>query len=463
MASKKDATIARAHEYAAAGQFAKAVATWRELLDGSPTDANVYNTIGDLCLKNKMTADAVEAYSKAARFFLQEGFHLKAIALYKKILKLNPDRADICTMLGDLNVVRGLMNNAIADYLAGAKVYIQKSHNTNALTLFRKILKVDPRNMDIRLRVAELCRKEKLTDGAIAAYLTVGEEYQRIGRTNEARALYEQILTLSPSHTEASRRRDTLYQSTMETAEVAATAETTAAVETTETAEATEAVAAPETAEVVTPAVEAPEHAVEAPAAPIELSEPEREPAVPVADVHEAEGNGADLGEILAEGSQEEEQPAEAAPSQNADAAFDATFEEFCSGIKEQPGNEDCETHYDLGVAYKDIGLAKEAIEEFQIAACGPARFVDACTMVAACYADQQHAPSAIAFLEEALDDPRCTGPGVPYVKYNLAILYEEEGMAERAAQLYAEIPSIEDVEERLRRLQNGEEPAEHA
>jgi tetratricopeptide (TPR) repeat protein len=458
VASKKDATIARAHEYAAAGQFAKAVATWRELLDGSPTDANVYNTVGDLCLKNKMTADAVEAYSKAARFFLQEGFHLKAIALYKKILKLNPDRADLCTMLGDLNVVRGLMNNAIADYLAGAKVYIQKGHNTNALTLFRKIMKVDPRNMDIRLRVAELCRKEKLPDGAIAEYLTVGEEYERLGRTNEARALYEQILTLSPSHAEASRRLGTPSQPAAEAAEVAEATEFAATAETAEASLAPEV----ETPEALAPEVETPERAVEAPVGPIEVSEPEREPVAPLVDVSETEGEDADLDEILAEGFQEEKEPAEVALSQDADDVFDATFEEFCRGIKEQTDDEDCETHYDLGIAYKEIGLAKEAIEEFQFAARRPARFVDACTMVAACYADQHHAPSAIAFLEEALVDPRCSGPGVPYVKYNLAVLYEEEGMAERAAQLYAEIPSIQDVEERLRRLQNGEEPAEH-
>ncbi len=207
MASKKDATIARAHEYAAAGQFAKAVATWRELLDGSPTDANVYNTIGDLCLKNRMTADAVEAYSKAARFFLQEGFHLKAIALYKKILKLSPDRADLCTMLGDLNVVRGLMNNAIADYLAGAKVYIQKGHNTNALTLFRKIMKVDPRNMDIRLRVAELCRKEKLTEGAIAEYTAGGLVVDVVEEGVRNRLPRDRQLPITDLNTDILRRR----------------------------------------------------------------------------------------------------------------------------------------------------------------------------------------------------------------------------------------------------------------
>jgi tetratricopeptide (TPR) repeat protein len=183
---------------------------------------------------------------------------------------------------------------------------------------------------------------------------------------------------------------------------------------------------------------------------------------MPIADASETEEEGADLDEIPAENFQEEGQPVAPAPSQEADAVFDTTFEEFCQGIKEQAGDEDCETHYDLGIAYKEIGLAAEALEEFQLAARGPTRFVDSCAMVAACYADQHHAPSAIAFLEEALVDPRCTGPGVPYVKYNLAVLYEEEGMAERAAQLYAEIPSIQDVEERLRRLQNGEESAEH-
>ena len=216
MATDKDVTIERARKLADSGQYAKAIEAWRKLLDDSPNDANIYNTIGDLALKNKTHAEAIDAYNKAARLFLQEGFHLKAIAVYKKVLKLEPDRAEIYTLLGDLNVVRGLMNNAVADYLSSAKLFLKAGKTMNALTLFRKIAKVDPQNIDVRLRVAELCLKEKLKNVAIEEFLRVGKEYQRQGRANEARTLYKKILELVPGHAEARRRLDTPYQPELE-------------------------------------------------------------------------------------------------------------------------------------------------------------------------------------------------------------------------------------------------------
>jgi len=209
----KDAKIEKARQLAESGKLVSAISTWRQLLDETPqNDANVYNTIGDLCLKNKATSDAIDAYSNAARCYLQEGFHLKAVALYKKILKLDPNRAEAYALLGDLNVVRGLMNNAVADYLSGAKTYLKTGKAMNALTLFRKITKVDPQNTAMRLRVAELCLKENLTEEAIAEYLRIGHEYQRLSRAEEAGKLYEQVLKISPDHPEARRRLDNLLE-----------------------------------------------------------------------------------------------------------------------------------------------------------------------------------------------------------------------------------------------------------
>ena len=118
------------------------------------------------------------------------------------------------------------------------------------------------------------------------------------------------------------------------------------------------------------------------------------------------------------------------------------------------------ETHYDLGVAYKEMGLLTEAIEEFQLAARGPTRFVDACTMIAACYKAQRLNTTAVGLLERVLADPRCAGPGGPYVKYDLAVLYEEGGLTDKAAHLFADIPSVFDAQDRLVRLQRGLLPA---
>ncbi len=209
MAGDKDAKIEKARQLAESGKFVLAIDAWRQLLDETPhNDANVYNTIGDLFLKKKDTAEAIDAYIQAARFYLEEGFHLKAVSLYKKILKLDPNKAEIYILLGDLNVVRGLMSNAVADYLSSAKLYLKLGKTMNALTLFRKMTKVDPQNTDMRLGVAELCLKEKLTEEAVEEYLRIGREYQRLGRTEEAGKLYEQILKISPGHAEARRRLD---------------------------------------------------------------------------------------------------------------------------------------------------------------------------------------------------------------------------------------------------------------
>jgi tetratricopeptide (TPR) repeat protein len=138
----------------------------------------------------------------------------------------------------------------------------------------------------------------------------------------------------------------------------------------------------------------------------------------------------------------------------------DALFQEFRKGGTTQAGDDKYETHYDLGVAYKEMGLLAEALEEFQQAACGPTRFVDACAMIAACYKAQRRTKTAIALLERALADPRCVGPGGPYVRYDLAVLYEEEGLSDKAARLFGDIPSILDAQDRLARLLDGPSPA---
>jgi tetratricopeptide (TPR) repeat protein len=141
----------------------------------------------------------------------------------------------------------------------------------------------------------------------------------------------------------------------------------------------------------------------------------------------------------------------------------EALFHESRQGGSAAAGGDKYEMHYDLGVAYKEMGLLTEAIEELQLAARGRTRFVDACAMIAACYKAQRLNTTAIGLLERVLADPRCAGPGGPYVKYDLAVLYEEGGLTDKAARLFADIPSVFDAQDRLVRLQGGLPPMEHS
>ena len=553
---KKDATAERARQLADANQYAQAIKVWRQLLDGSPNDANVYNTIGDLSLKIKNNPGAIDAYHKAARLFVQEGFHLKAIAVYKKIRKLDPERAEVYTLLGDLNVVRGLMHNAVADYLSSAKLFLKTGKTMNALTLLRKIAKIDPQNTDVRMRMAELCLKEKLKDVAITEFLYVGKAYQRQGRAAEARTAFEKVLKLAPDHAEARRRLDSPYQPELDEPDPSATEAagmTVADVVQGETVEGGIELSLPEST-LSTPLQPAPE-AEGAPAtlpearsllARGDLAKAERmvrallledadqleyqailglvylkkgqiaaaydtlsriaqawhaqgrcDEASELIDAYlMAEPDDSDFLQLKVRVTQEpaaataetpdlpvipagvekpavlEVEPATALaetvvppatagiPAGVLEPDVEALFQESRKGGKAPVGGDKYETHYDLGVAYKEMGLLTEAIEEFQLAARGPTRFVDACTMIAACYKAQRLNTTAVGLLERVLADPRCAGPGGPYVKYDLAVLYEEEGLTDKAARLFADIPSVFDAQDRLVRLQGGLPPA---
>ncbi|MCE7976577.1 MAG: hypothetical protein DYH03_05340 [Nitrospira sp. NTP1] len=177
MAVDRRTVLQNAQLFASKGQYDAAIAEWRKLTTDTPNDGTVFNSIGDLQLKrNATTAEAVAAFLQAASAFRSEGSVLKAIAAYKKILKVDPARIEIYRHLGDLNAERGLLSSAVQDYLTLGKHYFKDGRNKDALEIYRKIVSQDPSNLDAQLRVAELCVQEGLVDEAVRMYLQLGRE-----------------------------------------------------------------------------------------------------------------------------------------------------------------------------------------------------------------------------------------------------------------------------------------------
>jgi tetratricopeptide (TPR) repeat protein len=110
----------------------------------------------------------------------------------------------------------------------------------------------------------------------------------------------------------------------------------------------------------------------------------------------------------------------------------------------------DPDTHYTLGVAYKNMGLVDEAKEEFTLAMKGPDVFLDACLMMAVCLKEQEQYDAASAQLERLLTDPRCQGAKAQAIRYELGLLYEKQQQWQLATTMFEAIPSFHDVPERL-------------
>ncbi len=207
MSIDKSKILETAQQYTVRGQIQKAIEEWKKLLTETSNDANIFNTIGDLCLKYQTTEkgkdDAISNYVRAAEIFESSGFALKAIAVYKKILKIVPDNKDIYIRLGNLNCERGLIGNAREDYLAAAKLYTQEGQIREALDVYRKIADLDPANLNVRLKIADIFLKENLKSEAIEEYNKVASVHLESGRRDEAENIYKLILHVDPDNTDA--------------------------------------------------------------------------------------------------------------------------------------------------------------------------------------------------------------------------------------------------------------------
>jgi len=205
LAIDRSSVLRSAQLFASRGQFDAAINEWMKLSIESPGDGSIFNSIGELHLKRNATNDAVVAFVQAANAFRAEGATLKAIATFKKVLKLDPSRYDVFQHLGDLNAERGLLISAVQDYLTLGKHYLKAGKSKAALDIYKKIVSQDPSNLDAQQRVAELCLQENMQDEATKVYLQLGRERSAQQRYAEAKDAYQAVLRIDPANSEAAQ------------------------------------------------------------------------------------------------------------------------------------------------------------------------------------------------------------------------------------------------------------------
>ena len=112
-------------------------------------------------------------------------------------------------------------------------------------------------------------------------------------------------------------------------------------------------------------------------------------------------------------------------------------------GVDEQLGQDDAESHYNLGIAFKEMGLFEEAIAEFRVASRAPERKVDSLVLQGLCYREKGDIEKAMAVLKTGMGIRGVSRDEMLTLKYELALLYEGSGNSDAALVLYREIAAI--------------------
>ncbi len=145
-------------------------------------------------------------------------------------------------------------------------------------------------------------------------------------------------------------------------------------------------------------------------------------------------------------------------PEAITDPGLDEMFREFKKGVEKQLGAEDYDTRYNLGIAYKEMGLLDEAIAEFQLASKDQNRLLECCSMLGLCFMEKGMATIAIKWFEKGLSAPGRSEEEQLGLRYDLAQAHEAAGESERALELFMDIEGennkFRDVREKVRGLQ---------
>ncbi len=141
--------------------------------------------------------------------------------------------------------------------------------------------------------------------------------------------------------------------------------------------------------------------------------------------------------------------------------AFDSDvlsiFNEFKKGIEKEVGKGNHETHYNLGLAYKEIGFLDDAIREFQLACDDPKSFIPSSSMLSICYMEKGLYPLAVDTLKRAIEKIEVKDESYWAMKYDLAEAYEKNGNLKEALDSYTEIykwnSKFRDVSEKMNKI----------
>jgi tetratricopeptide (TPR) repeat protein len=132
-----DEAVASAEKLVAKGKITSAIDEYQAYLHWNPNNWRTQNRIGDLYLRIGNTKAAVAVFDKMAQHFEQDGFFLRAIAIRKKINKVDPANVQTHEQLASLYSKQGLAIEALAHWRALA-AYHEKTGNLSELERIRR-------------------------------------------------------------------------------------------------------------------------------------------------------------------------------------------------------------------------------------------------------------------------------------------------------------------------------------
>lgn len=180
-------------------QYNKAIALLRRVVGADPSDTRTWLRLGDVYTRAQQLPEACDAYLRVAQTYTQDGFLLKAIAVYRQVARLDPTRLDVLTCIAELYEQLDLVYEAVDAFEQLAGAYELQGDMNSALSVLHHACELDPDSVPGCIRYAEALSRAGRPSDAAEAFRVAAEILRERNRLDDYTKVAERLLYHKPT------------------------------------------------------------------------------------------------------------------------------------------------------------------------------------------------------------------------------------------------------------------------
>ncbi len=303
--------------------------------------------------------------------------------------------------MAEMSLEINQIDQAVDYFMQAAGFYLKMENIPEAIKLLKRAIEVDPTNINVRKQLIQLYISANDREAVIEEYLGLADAYIKNGDTHQAEEVLNKALRISPDNKKILEKLESIRGG--------------------------------KTGDALIEDL-------------ISETKKEIEETITAQDIMKGKDEGGM--KFTVEDSEEGEE---------ALFTMDEIIEELKKGLQESISEDDVDTHYDMGLTFKEMGMIDEAIEEFKYALRSPKTELKAVGMLAQCYSDKGERERAYKMVIKGLKLPKYSDKDKVGLFYQLGTMYEEDGRYKEALMIYKKILKIDknfhDVLKRAKRV----------
>ncbi len=282
------------------------------------------------------------------------------------------------------------IDQAVEYLMLAASTYLKINNIKEAMKLLKRAAEIDPENVQVRQQIIQLCVKLNDRECVIKEYIGLADAYLKKGNEKQAELVLNRALKISPDNEELTQRLESLKTGN--------TGDTFIEDLIKETAEETKT--------------------------PITAN-----------DIIKGNDEGGMKFTV--------DDESDLTDDENF-FSMDEIIEELKKGLQDNISEDDVDTHYDMGLTFKEMGMIDDAINEFKISLKSPKTELKSVGMLAQCYSDKGEREKAYKMVIKGLKIPRYSDNDKVGLFYQLGTMYEEDNRYKEALMIYKKILKID-------------------